>query len=405
MSTAPPRQLRFPRFVLTGGQTERDDAPPARGRRGEAWLEECREGLGESIWADRLAEAKEREAIVLRAQALIRQGHLPRKAAQEVAETAERHPATVLRWLERYEAEGLRALVDRRGHLRARQPQRHMPGGPPLRLKRRTKQALSFVKWVGSKRSVMHHILGAAPERYGTYFEPMVGSGTVFLSLKPKQAVIGDTNAELINCYEVIRADVDALIDALMQHENTEAHYLRVRAQDPAQLAPIPRAARTIYLNKTCFNGLYRVNAKGRFNVPFGWIAHAHIADEEALRRVSAQLQHATIRCAHYRETIAAAQAGDLVYFDPPYLREGRHDQTFGAYQAVAFGRPEHDALAATFRELAQRGCHVMLSNTDSPLVRSLYRGFRIQVLATRRAVNANAAGRRGWTELLIDNG
>ena len=271
--------------------------------------------------------------------------------------------------------------------------------------KRRSgRRALSFVKWAGSKAYVMDRILERMPHFYSTYYEPMVGSGTVFLSLRPGRAVLSDVNAELMNCYTMIRDRLDELLDALACHDNAKEHFLEVRAQDEAALEPVARAARTIFLNKTCFNGLYRVNARGRFNVPFGNIGWANIRDEEALRRIHGLLQQAELRCADYEQSLAEARCGDLIYFDPPYLSPGPRPTIFYAYQPTPFGLDEHRRLAETFRRLDRRGCHVVLSNSDVPQIRELYRGYLMQVIPTRRPMNCVASKREGWKEVVVHN-
>ncbi|MBX3275386.1 MAG: Dam family site-specific DNA-(adenine-N6)-methyltransferase [Sandaracinaceae bacterium] len=261
--------------------------------------------------------------------------------------------------------------------------------------------AASFVKWVGSKQGVLSAILARMAPPTGRYFEPMVGSGVVFLGLAPERAVLGDANAELVDCYRVIRDDVEALVRALDRHVNTREHFLAVRAQRPEDLPPVERAARFIFLNKTCFNGLYRVNAAGAFNVPYGGIAHANFRDAATLRRVSARLEGVSLRCADVAECVRDAGPGDLVYLDPPYFAAPRAEVR---YRAQGFGVEGHERLAALFDDLDRRGCRVVLSNADAPEVRALYRGRVVEVLATRRPVNRDARARDGWRELLIRN-
>ena len=277
-------------------------------------------------------------------------------------------------------------------------------GPPPPGGTRAGRKALSFIKWAGSKAYVMDRLLRFMPPRFGRYFEPMVGSGTVFVTLKPDAAVLGDLNAELIGCYEVLRDQLPALLSALSRHQNTKPHYLEVRAQDPDALDPVARAARTIYLNKTCFNGLYRVNASGQFNVPYGDISWANFRDEPTLRRVSGLLQRASLCCADYEQTVADAGPGDLVYLDPPYLSPGPKDALFYAYQPRAFGEDEHRRLAETFDQLDRRGCHVVLSNSDVPLARELYQGYAVELIETRRPMSCKPKGREGWQELVVHN-
>ncbi len=191
-------------------------------------------------------------------------------------------PAEALRSLER----GLsREPVQTLRGLQPRLERARPPG------RKRGRPAASFIKWAGSKARLMDQLLARVPRRFGTYFEPMAGSGTVFFALAPARAVLGDLNAELINCYQVLRDDLPGLLRQLARHDNEARHYLEVRAQDPRALPATARAARTIFLNKTCYNGLYRVNGRGAFNVPYGRLYWANVVDEPTLRRTHAQLQ------------------------------------------------------------------------------------------------------------------
>ena len=274
----------------------------------------------------------------------------------------------------------------------------------PTRRTRRGRKAISFIKWVGSKTSVLKELRPLLPARFNCYYEPMVGSGTLFFSTAPRRAVLCDLNGELMHCYRVLRDRCPELVKALALHENSEEHFLEVRAQEPGELEPVARAARTIYLNKTCFNGLYRVNSGGRFNVPFGRIWWANVCDQETLARTSEQLRGVRLLNGDYARALETAGAGDLVYLDPPYLSSGKGPATFYAYQPHTFGEEEHQRLAQLFRELDRRGCHLMLSNADTEQVRALYDGFPNKVLTTRRPVNCKAGKREGWRELIIHN-
>lgn len=356
-----------------------------------------RKQMGEAAWADRLSRAEERMAIVDAVQRRLDAGATIEDALSETKAAVS--VRTAKRWIKSFAAAGLPGLIDRVGRIttlghqdpkRVNRPQRQTRGAP------------SFVKWVGGKQGVIAELVARIPENYSRYLEPMAGSGVLFLAVGPKRAVLADQNAELMGCYQVVRDDLDALLAALARHENTSAHYHQVRAQLPERLSAVEQAARFIFLNKTCFNGMYRVNRDGRFNVPFGRIGHANIRDEVALRRVSAKLQGCELRCGDLLETCADAKAGDFIYFDPPYLAHERARTI--RYNRQVFGEQEHRRLASLVRALDERGCLVMVSNSDHPLVRKLYRGFYIESLAVRRRVNANAAQRAGWTELLIRN-
>lgn len=295
--------------------------------------------------------------------------------------------------LRRLKLEQLLPMVERS------KPRRKTPPG-----RKRGKKALSFVKWAGSKRPVMDQLLSLIPKEYGVYHEPMVGSGTLFFALSPNRAILSDANEELMNCYQVVRDHLPGLMEALRGHENTQEHFLDVRAWDPSTLDDVARAARTIFLNKTCFNGLYRVNSKGLFNVPYGNLHWANICDEEGLTRANRKLAGAVLRQGDFEQVLKEADRGDLVYFDPPYLSPGRVPSIFYAYQPTPFGEAEHVRLRDTFRELASRGCHVILSNSNIRRVHELYQGFTIKVLTTRRSMNCDASRREGWEELVIHN-
>ncbi len=274
----------------------------------------------------------------------------------------------------------------------------------PVEGGKRGRKAISFLKWVGSKAGVMDQLIPLVPRSYRTYYEPMAGSGTVFFTLSPERSVLCDLNAELMDCYRVLRDRLPELVSALGEHENSEEHFLVVRAQDPSLLDPVQRAARTIFLNKTCFNGLYRVNSRGLFNVPFGRIWWANICDEKTLARASRQLKGARLLSGDYERALETAGPGDLVYLDPPYLSSGSKSSVFYAYQPRSFGEDEHRRLAEIFRDLDRRGCHLLLSNANNPQVHELYEGFPIQIISTRRQVNCKPGKRKGWQEVIIHN-
>lgn len=377
-----------PESGAAGGQAQ---AYPAK-------LAALRRQLGEEAWAGRIAEAGAREERVLSARALLADGATLAEAARRTGLRVQ----TLARWIDRWDAGGLEALISRKGSIASKAARAFRPD-PAARGSRVGRKPASFIKWAGSKAGVMRTLLRHVPERYGTYYEPMVGSGTLFFRLAPPRSVLGDENAELMAAYEVVRDRVEPLIRRLRRHENEYEHFLAVRAQAPDSLPPVERAARLIYLNKTCFNGLYRVNLSGRFNVPFGRISHAKICDAEMLRKCAHTLRDARLRVGHFRATLAGARAGDLVYLDPPYLHGSRRGR-YHRYQPESFDETAHRELAAVFRDLDRRGCRVLLSNSDVPAVRELYRGFHIEVVPTRRPIHWDASKRKGHTELLVTN-
>ena len=218
-----------------------------------------RRQMGDLVFGDRLAQARIRADVVLEMRRLVGLGLTRTAAHRQLAPAAGLQ--AVCRWMELYEADGPLALVDRRGFRPARSddPLPHTTPRPG-----RGRRAVSFIKWAGGKVLMAERLLARMPREYGTYYEPMVGGGTMFLQLRPARAVLGDLNAELLCCWEVIRDDVEALCKALERHVNRYDDFVRVRAQDPDTLSPVERTARFIYLNKTCYNGLYRVNRAGR---------------------------------------------------------------------------------------------------------------------------------------------
>jgi len=355
--------------------------------------------IGAQAWRDRVEVARERERLV---KAVLTRGGACLPAAREIV--GAQKASTVVKWVGRWLSGGLEELIDRRGvvsHTRALEA--------PLPLGRRGRaprdahrKANSFVKWAGSKAAVVGDLLAHAPESFGRYYEPMVGSGVMFLKLQPARAVLNDANDELMNCYRVIRDDLPRLLAALARHVNTYEHFIAVRGRDPGPLPPVARAARTIFLNKTCFNGLYRVNKRGQFNVPYGRIPHASWIDRAGLERVRAALHpRVTLRSGDVEQAVRDARAGDLVYFDPPYAPSGRDTPTFVGYGVARFGVDDHRRLACLVRSLADRGVHILLSNSDTPLVRELYAGFNLTPITVARRIAVHAR-RRSWSELIV---
>lgn len=260
------------------------------------------------------------------------------------------------------------------------------------------------VKWAGGKSQLIPQFEQLFPKReYTLYVEPFVGGGAVFFHLLPPRAVLIDSNDELINFYLVVRDDLEALLQDLKKHENTAEYYYRIRALEPDQLTPVERASRFLYLNKTGYNGLWRVNSQGKHNVPFGRYKNPRIVDETNLRLVSRVLRGAEIFCDDFSRVLDYAGPGTFVYLDPPYhpLSETAN---FTSYTPDAFGKDDQRRLAEVFRELDRRGCLVMLSNSDTPFIRELYRDYNIQVVYAKRAINCRADKRGPISELVIRN-
>ncbi len=262
-----------------------------------------------------------------------------------------------------------------------------------------------FLKWAGGKRSLLsqYQPYFAAIGTYGRYIEPFVGSGAVFFWLQPRPSLLYDSNAALIEVYTVVRDDVAGLMAALAPHRNERDYYYGVRAQNPDHLSPTQRAARFIYLNRTCYNGLYRVNQKGRFNVPFGAHKNPTICDAPTLTAASAALQGVTLGVGDFSAALQDAQANDVVYLDPPYAPLSK-TANFTGYTGHGFNDADQERLAAAFAMLDARGCRVLLSNSDAPLIHALYAGYHIHPIQARRAINSKTNGRGAITELLITN-
>ena len=263
--------------------------------------------------------------------------------------------------------------------------------------------AKPFVKWAGGKSQLLDELVPRVPDSYGTYYEPFVGGGALFFALSPTRAVLSDMNEELVNVYVVLRDSVEEVIDLLKTYPMDKDFYYRLRAVEPSELSPVQRACRFIYLNKTCYNGLYRVNSKGRFNVPYGRYRNRTICDEVGLRQASRTLKGVTIMAADFEESVRSATGGDFVYFDPPYhpLSESSN---FTGYIPDGFGDVEQSRLARVARELSARGVYVMISNSDTEFVRSLYAGFRIERVWARRSINCKQDRRGPVSELIITN-
>lgn len=275
--------------------------------------------------------------------------------------------------------------------------------------------ARPFLKWAGGKRQLLPKIRPLFPREFGTYFEPFVGAGAVLFDLQPSRAVINDANEELINCYRVVKSNPDAIIKLADKHRRNDSkdYFERLRALDRKPglqaLSPEERAARVIYLNKSCFNGLYRVNRHGHFNVPYR--KHdkpPRVVDPEDIRAVSAYLNEARVEimCGDFRDAVAGARRGDFVYFDPPYDPVSK-SASFTSYATGGFGREEHTALKRLCDELTARGCRVLLSNSDTEFVRELFRNRRryaVREVGARRNINSVGTGRGKVGELLIFN-
>lgn len=272
-----------------------------------------------------------------------------------------------------------------------------------------------FVKWVGGKRQLLQQFRDRnlyPPESFdpnkNSYFEPFVGGGAVFFDLLPDNAFLSDMNFDLVTTYNVIKSDVEDLISSLKSHAHSKEYFLKVRSQKVNDLTSLEIASRFIYLNRTCFNGMYRVNSKGEFNVPFGKYDNPLICDEANLRKVSKSLQEVEIKHQDYKEAIKKAKKGDFIYFDPPYHPMSA-TASFTSYTKEAFGEKEQVELRDTFLELHKRGCFVMLSNSNANFINKIYtkldsEGVVVHKVEAGRAINSKAEGRGKVKEILVTN-
>jgi DNA adenine methylase len=268
-----------------------------------------------------------------------------------------------------------------------------------------------FLKWVGGKRQLLDELRArvAVAWPYGRYHEPFVGGGALFFDLFKRGALgempayLSDNNPRLIEAYRGVQKNVERLITLLKAHKSRhgEEYFYQVRATVPKD--SIARAARLIYLNRTCFNGLYRENSKGEFNVPMGRYKDPLICDAVNLRAVSAALQQCDIGEGHFSRVLEHARKDDLVYFDPPYDPVSK-TANFTSYHRDPFGESAQRQLADVYRELNGRGVKLLLSNSDTPLIQSLYKGFKVDVVLARRQVNSRADKRGEVREVLVRN-
>ena len=272
-----------------------------------------------------------------------------------------------------------------------------------------------FLKWAGGKKGIVDTLKHYVPWNFHAYHEPFLGGGALFFALKNsglldgKEVFLSDINDELINTYRVVRDSPNELIEVLQDFskEHSKSFYYRVRAWDKEpnfkRKDPVQRAARFVYLNKTCYNGLYRVNAKGHFNVPFGYHKNPNICDRDRIYRASEALRGAHLYVSCYTKTLQKAQEGDFVYLDPPYLSFGQND-SFCAYGHKPFLLSEQTRLRDFFDRLDQKGVFVLQSNIEHPFIRDLYKKYEIQKVYKTHKINSDPKGRKRRVEVLISN-
>ncbi|MBI5872337.1 DNA adenine methylase [archaeon] len=267
----------------------------------------------------------------------------------------------------------------------------------------------SFVKWAGGKKQLLRQFKQFFPEKVESYFEPFVGGGAVAFYIiqknNLKEIYLSDINEELINCYEIIRDNVKELIVKLKFHKenHNKEYYYAIRELSPELLSKIETASRFIYLNKTCFNGLYRVNSKGKFNVPMGSYKNPSIFQENDLKQLSGVLKNVKILRMPFEKILDHAKEGDFIYFDPPYypLTKGKN---FTSYTKDNFSEQDQIKLAQVFKELDKKGCKIMLSNSDTEFIKQLYKGYNIHIVKANRMINCDATKRGLINEVVVTN-
>ena len=266
-----------------------------------------------------------------------------------------------------------------------------------------------FVKWAGGKKQLLEQLKPLFPKEIERYFEPFVGGGAVAFFIiknyKPKEILISDTNEELINAYNVIKNNVDELVVVLNKYKSNHSkeNYYKTRAENPIVLSDVSRAGRFIYLNKTCFNGLYRVNSKGQFNVPIGSYKNPSIVMEKNLREISSLLKNVKIKVMSFENILKYAKKDDFVYFDPPYYPLSK-TSSFTTYTKDKFLEKEQEKLAEVFKELDRVGCKVMLSNSDTDFIKNLYKNYDTRFVKATRMINRDAKGRGKINEIVVVN-
>jgi DNA adenine methylase len=266
-----------------------------------------------------------------------------------------------------------------------------------------TEGARPFLKWAGGKRQLLDALLKRVPSQYGTYFEPFVGGGALFFALRPPRAVLADVNERLIRTYKGVRDDVESVIALLKTYPHDSAFFYELREREIDAQSDTEVAAWFIYLNKTGYNGLYRVNRRNRFNVPFGRYVNPTICDHSTLRACAAALRHVDLLVVDdFGTVVGRAKPGDFVYFDPPYVPLST-TASFTSYTSGGFGRKEQTRLRDVARGLKRDGVSILLSNSSAPLVRELYsEGFRIEEVSATRFVNSRGSGRGAIPEFIV---
>ena len=266
------------------------------------------------------------------------------------------------------------------------------------------------LKWAGGKRKLLQDIINHIPDKFSIYYEPFLGGGAVFFSLQPSNAVVNDINDELINVYTAIRDNVEELIEDLKRHKNEKDYFYKIRAKDRDKdeynkLSSIKKASRIIYLNKTCYNGLFRVNQQGEFNAPFGRYKNPNIVNEKVLRKASDFFNKGNIifKCGDFEEAVKGIKMDDFVYFDPPYDPVS-DSANFTGYDRGGFGKAEQERLKNLCDRLNKKGAKFLLSNSATEYIIDLYKDYNITIVQANRAINSKSDKRGKVNEVLVKN-
>ncbi len=275
---------------------------------------------------------------------------------------------------------------------------------------RKYKLATPVLKWVGGKRQLLPEIETYIPNNFSTYYEPFFGGGAVLFHIQPAKALVNDINEELINLYKVIKDNVEQLIQDLEKHENTAEYFYKIRQldrdkQEYSKLSNIQRASRIHYLNKTCYNGLFRVNQQGEFNTPFGRYKNPNYVNEETLRAVNLYFNKSNItyKCGDFEEAVKGIRKGSFVYFDPPYDPVS-DSANFIGYDKGGFSRDEQVRLKNLCDKLNKRGVKFLLSNSATEFILDLYKKYKIEIVQAKRSINSHGDKRGDVDELLVRN-
>jgi len=265
-----------------------------------------------------------------------------------------------------------------------------------------------FLKWAGGKRQLLSQIDLYIPKSFNKYIEPFVGGGALFFYLLPKNAILNDINQDLINTYRVIKENVSELITSLKKHKNEEEYFYKIRSVDRnldefKTWSDVEKASRIIYLNRCCYNGLYRVNSKGYFNAPFGKYKNPKICNEENLKLVHKVLKDVKLMNTSFELCLNYAKKDDFIYFDPPYVPISE-SANFTSYTKSSFKKEDQIKLFNVFKELDQKGCKLLLSNSYNEFILKLYKNYQINIVYAKRAINSNPDKRGEIKELLIIN-